>query len=226
MGGKIMPADNSIGKNVTIYGPVQFGFPSQEHLGKKRWPGVIIGDDCIIRSGSILYSDVVIGNLCQIGHNVMIREKTSVGNHTEIGTNTIIEGNVRIGHNVSIQSQSFIPMNTKIGSNVFLGPNVVMTNDRYPLKGVGGLVGAAIEDFASIGANVTLTPGITIGRAAVIAAGSVVTKDVPAGMLAVGNPARLRTLPEQMRPTSESALLYEQTGAKTRPLPMKLRNEA
>ena len=163
------------------------------------WPGVTVGDDCIIRSGSILYSDVVIGNQCQTGHNVMIREKTFIGNHTAVGTSTVIEGNVTIGDNVSIQSQAFIPTNTKIGSNVFIGPNVVITNDKYPPTGIGGLVGATIDDYAAIGANVTLLPGVKIGRAAVVAAGSVVTKDVPAGKMAMGNPARLRDLPEQMK---------------------------
>ena len=194
-----MPAKNIIGKNVMIFDPVQLGFPSREHLGKEEWPGVIIGDDCIIRSGAILYSDVVLGNQCQTGHNVMIREKTFIGNHTAVGTSTVIEGNVTIGDNVSIQSQAFIPTNTKIGSNVFIGPNVVITNDKYPPTGIGGLVGATIADFAAIGANVTLLPGVKIGRAAVVAAGSVVTKDVPAGMMAMGNPARLRDLPEQMK---------------------------
>ena len=194
-----MPAKNIIVKNVTIFDPVQLGFPSRDHLGKEEWPGVTIGDDCIIRSGSILYSDVVIGNQCQTGHNVMIREKTYIGNHTAVGTSTVIEGNVTIGDNVSIQSQAFIPTNTTIGSNVFIGPNVVITNDKYPPTGIGGLVGATIDDFAAIGANVTLLPGVKIGRAAVVAAGSVVTKDVPAGMMAMGNPARLRDLPEQMK---------------------------
>jgi len=194
-----MPAKNIIGKNVTIFEPVQLGFQSREHLGKEEWPGVTVGDDCIIRSGSILYSDVVIGNQCQTGHNVMIREKTFIGNHTAVGTSTVIEGNVTIGDNVSIQSQAFIPTNTKIGNNVFIGPNVVITNDKYPPTGIGGLVGATIEDYAVIGANVTLLPGVTIGRAAVVAAGSVVTKDVPAGMMAVGNPARLRDVPKQMQ---------------------------
>ena len=194
-----MPAKNIIGKNVTIFDPVQLGFPSREHLGKEEWPGVTIGDDCIIRSGSILYSDVVIGSQCQTGHNVMIREKTFIGNHTAVGTSTVIEGNVTIGDNVSIQSQAFIPTNTKIGSNVIIGPNVVITNDKYPPTGIGGLVGATIDDYAAIGANVTLLPGVKIGRAAVVAAGSVVTKDVPAGMMAMGNPARLRDLPEQMK---------------------------
>ena len=57
-----MPAQNTIGKNVTIFDPVQLGFPSREHLGKEDWPGVVIGDDCVIRSGSVIYSDVVFGN--------------------------------------------------------------------------------------------------------------------------------------------------------------------
>ena len=221
-----MPAINSIGKNVTIFDPVQLGFPSREHLDKQMWPGVIIGDDCIIRTGAIIYSDVVIGSQCQTGHNVMIREKTIIGNHTSVGTGTIIEGNVQIGDNVSIQSRAFIPTNTKIGSNVFIGPNVIMTNDRYPPTGIGGLVGATIENFAAIGANVTLIPGVTIGRGAVIAAGSVVTKDVPPGMMAVGNPARLRPLPEPMKQRFASSGLCEEVHEKDQPPSIKLINEA
>ena len=194
-----MPAQNTIGKNVTIFEPVQLGFPSRDHLGKEEWPGVVIGDDCIIRSGSVIYSDVVFGNSCQTGHNVVIREKTFIGNHTAIGTSTVIEGNVTIGDNVSIQSQAFIPTNTKIGNNVFIGPNVVITNDKYPPTGIGGLVGATIEDGAAIGANCTLVPGVVIGKCAFVAAGSVVTKDVPEGMMAVGNPARIWGKPEIMK---------------------------
>lgn len=194
-----MAAVNRIGKNVMIFEPVQLGFPSREHIGKDEWSGVVIGDECIIRSGSIIYSDVVIGDKCQTGHNVMIREKTFIGNGTSIGTSTVIEGNVEIGSNVSIQSQAFIPINTKIGNNVFIGPNVVITNDKYPPTGAGRLSGAVIEDCAAVGANATLLPGIVIGKGAFVAAGSVVTKDVPDGMMAIGNPARIRDLPKMMR---------------------------
>ena len=194
-----MPAKNKIGKNVTIFEPVQLGFPSRENLGRDEWEGVVIGDDCIIRSGSVIYSDVVIGKGCQTGHNVLIREKTIVGDYTAVGTATVIDGNVTIGKNVSVQSQAYIPPATKIGNDVFIGPNVVITNDMYPPTGIGGLQGATIEDCAAIGANATLIPGIIIGRGAFVAAGSVVTKDVPAGMMAIGNPAKIKDLPKAMR---------------------------
>lgn len=198
-----MPAKNSIGKNPTFFEPVQIGFPSREHLGKEEWPGAKIGDNCTIRSGTIIYSDVIIGDNCQTGHNTLIREHTVIGNHTAIGTAAVIDGNVTIGHDVSIQSQAYIPPATTIGNHVFIGPNVVITNDRYPPTGIGGMQGATIEDYAAIGANSTLVPGVKIGRGAFVAAGSVVTKDVPPYTMAMGNPARHRDLPEQMKNRKE-----------------------
>lgn len=146
-----------------------------------------------------MYCDVHIGDHFQCGHNVMIREHTTIGDDTAIGTSTVIEGNCVIGKGVSIQSMVFIPTHTTIGDRVFIGPNAVLTNDRYPPSGRPDLTGPVIEDDAAIGANVTILPGVRIGKGAAVAAGSVVTKDVPAGMMAVGSPARLRPLPPEMR---------------------------
>ncbi len=154
----------------------------------------------MIRSGTIIYCDVTIGDNFQSGHNVMIREKTTVGNRVAIGTSVVIEGTTIIGDDVSLQSMVYIPTNTVIGNKVFIGPNTVLTNDRYPPTGIGGLKGPQIRDGAAIGANATILPGVCIGEGALVAAGAIVTRDVPAHMLAIGTPAKITNLPQRMIP--------------------------
>jgi len=193
---------NSIGKSAQLFEPVILGFPSRERLGQQDFPGTVIGDNAILRSGTIIYCDVDIGDNFQTGHNVVIREKTRIGSDVAIGTSTIIEGFCSLGNGVRIQSMVFIPTHTEIGNRVFIGPNAVLTNDRYPPTGKPELKGPVVGDSAVIGANCTILPGIRIGKGAAVAAGAVVTRDVPEGKMAIGAPARMRDLPEQMRRTS------------------------
>jgi acetyltransferase-like isoleucine patch superfamily enzyme len=75
---------------------------------------------------------------------------------------------------------------------------VVLTNDRYPPTGKPELRGPVLEENSVIGANAVILPGITIRKGAAVAAGSVVTRDVPAGKMAIGSPAKIRDLPEEM----------------------------
>jgi acetyltransferase-like isoleucine patch superfamily enzyme len=189
---------NRTGAGLQVFEPVTLGFPSREYIGKTGFAGTMIGKDAILRSGTIIYCDVTIGDRFQTGHNVMIREKTRIGNHVSVGTGVIIEGNTRIGNNVNLQSMVYIPTNTTLGDRVFIGPNAVLTNDRYPPSGIGGLVGPVIEREAAIGANATILPGVRIGEGALVAAAAVVTRDVPAHMLAVGAPAKIQDLPSAL----------------------------
>lgn len=186
---------NTIGEGARLFEPITLGFPSREYLGSTDFPGVTLGRNATVRSGTVIYCEVVAGDDFQTGHNVLVREKTRIGDRVSIGTNTICEGHCWIGSDVSIQSMAFIPTNTEIGDRVFIGPHVVLTNDRYPPTGIGGLAGPVIGNGAAIGANATVLPGVRIGDGALVAAGSVVTRDVPPGMLAVGNPARFRPRP-------------------------------
>ncbi len=167
-------------------------------MGQTEFPGTVIGDNAVLRSGSVLYCDVCIGNNFQCGHNVMIREKTSIGSNTSIGTSTVIEGYCTIGDDVRIQSMVFIPTHTEIGNGVFIGPNVVLTNDRYPPTGKPELRGPVLEDQSVIGANCTILPSIRIGKGAAVAAGAIVTRDVPARKMAIGTPARIIDMPAGM----------------------------
>jgi len=187
---------NVIGESAQIFEPVTIGFPSREYLGKTGHPGSTIGHHAVLRSGTIIYCDVIIGDNFQSGHNTLIREKTRIGDRTAIGTATVIDGNTSIGNSVSLQSMVYIPTNTTIGDNVFIGPNAILTNDRYPPS--GDLKGPVIKAGAAIGANATILPGVCIGQGAFVAAGSIVTRDVPDNMMAIGTPARIKEIPEEM----------------------------
>lgn len=116
----------------------------------------------------------------------------SIGENCNICANVLIEGDVVIGNNVTVKSGVQIWDGTKIEDNVFIGPNVTFTNDKFPRSKNENwiLCQTCIERGATIGANSTILPGVRIGQNAMIGAGSVVTKNVPANELWIGNPAR------------------------------------
>ena len=194
---------SQIGEGTIIGDNVVIGYPSRDELkGSTSFEpneleeidGATIGKSCTLRDFGIIYSKTVLGDSVQTGHHYLVREKTVIGSKTLIGSNVIIENECKIGNNVSIQSGVYIPTYCEIGDNVFLGPNSVLTNDKYigykdPRK--RGLEGVIIEKNASIGANSTILPGIRIGRNVVVGSGAVVTKDVLPGSVVVGAPARV-----------------------------------
>lgn len=158
----------------------------------------ILGRDARIRDGTIVYCDVEIGDGFTTGHDALVREHTSIGDDVVLGTKSVLDGHVTVGSNVSIQTGVYVPPESEIGDRVFLGPNAVLTNDPHPLRREGELDGPVLEEDVSVGANATILPGVTIGAGAFVAAGAVVTRDVPPGRLAVGVPAADRPLPGQL----------------------------
>lgn len=166
---------------------------------KSRSQPPIIGKNAFIRSNTVIYDDVEIGEDFKTGHGVVIREKTRIGDNVLIGTNSVIEGNCTIGDNVSIQSNVYLPIRTTIEDHVFIGPCACLTNDKYPIRIDFDLKGPVIRKGASIGANSTFLSGVEIGEGAMIAAGAIVTHDVPSYYLAIGSPARIKPLPQNLR---------------------------
>jgi len=160
-----------------------------------------IGKRARIRTGTIIYGDVDIGDDFQTGHQALLRERTTIGRHVLLGSQSVIDGQVTIGDFVKIETNVYIPTHVQIGSFVFIGPGVTITNDRYPLKLRDEYEpeGAILEDGVTIGGGVTLLPGVRIGRDAFVAAGAIVTGDVPPDSLAVGAPAKIRPLPEKLK---------------------------
>ena len=161
-------------------------------------PPADIGDDATVRAGTIVYADTTIGDGFTTGHNALVREDTTIGDDVLVGTDTTIDGSSTIGSHVSLQTGVYVPTRTTIGDRVFVGPRAVLTNDPHPVRREADLAGPTIEDDASIGANATLLPDVTVGAGAFVAAGAVVTEDVPAETLAVGVPARHEPLPEDL----------------------------
>lgn len=167
-------------------------------------PGVdasppVIGEDTVIRSGTIIYCDVEIGDGFHTGHHAIVRENTSIGDDVLVGTNVVIDGYSTIGSNVSLQTGVYIPSHTTIGSNVFIGPCATLTNDPYPVRQDVDLEGPTIEDHVSIGANVTVLPSVTIGERSFVAANATAVEDVPPDSLVVGTPAECQPLPEKLK---------------------------
>ena len=164
-------------------------------------PPVRLAAHARIRTGSILYAGVHAGEDFQTGHHVLVRESTVIGNHVVVGTNTVIDGQVTIGDFVKIESNCYIPTHTRIGNRVFFGPGVTLTNDRYPLKRRDEYIpeGPIIEDGVTLGGGVVVLPGIRIGHDAFVAAGAVVTKEVPPFSLVKGVPGEIQPLPERLR---------------------------
>lgn len=156
---------------------------------------VVIGHHCHVRSGTVIYSGVQCGDYCQIGHHAVIRENTRIGHHTIIGTSVKIEMNAYIGNNVLIETQAHVTGHMTIEDYVFVGPACVTTNDQRMLwrrAGAGQfLQGPTLKWGCRIGGGSVLLPGVVVGREAIVAAGSVVARDVPDRTLAAGNPARL-----------------------------------
>jgi UDP-2-acetamido-3-amino-2,3-dideoxy-glucuronate N-acetyltransferase len=158
----------------------------------------------------------------KIGRNVVIYDFVNlygceIGDGSRIGTFVEIQKKAKVGRNCKIQSHTFICEGVTIEDDVFVGHNVTFINDLYPkaARQDGRLqtdedwvcVPTVVEKGASIGSSATILCGVTIGQAAVIGAGSVVTKDVPANVIVAGNPARiLRVLNSDGRLCHESTI--------------------
>jgi acetyltransferase-like isoleucine patch superfamily enzyme len=152
-----------------------------------------IGDNAVIRAGSIIYLGSKIGENFETGHNVIIREENIIGKNVKIWSNTVVDYACKIGNNVKIHCNCYIAQLTIIEDDVFIAPGVMIANEKYP-TGVFSLErikGPMIKKGAKIGINATILPGITIGENSLIGAGSVVTKDIPSNSIAYGVPARI-----------------------------------
>lgn len=135
-----------------------------------------------------------IGNGTKVWINAQVRENVVIGENCSISKDVYIDKNVRIGNNCKIQNGVSIYDGVTVESDVFIGPNVTFTNDKLPraFNSDWKISATSIKHGASIGANSTIVCGITIGEFAMVAAGSVVTKDVEPYSMVMGNPARFK----------------------------------
>jgi acetyltransferase-like isoleucine patch superfamily enzyme len=154
---------------------------------------LVIGPGAHVRSGTVIYSGSRIGGGLETGHNVVIREENDIGDNFRIWNNAVIDYGCRIGNNVKIHNKVYVGQYTIIEDDVFLAPGVTLANDIHPgcPDSSQCMRGPCINKGAQIGINCTILPRVVIGEYSVIGAGSVVTRDIPAGVVAYGNPAQV-----------------------------------
>jgi acetyltransferase-like isoleucine patch superfamily enzyme len=205
---------NKIGVNTLLARNVIVGHPGKRTLVEQRdfsaGKGAVVGGRCILRSGTVIYEEAVIGDNVQTAHNVIIREYVTVGDNCIFGNGTVVREHSKLGNNVRIMDYVIISEAAQIGENVFIGPNVSFTAGRHmtaALEASGAMTAeerdelegfpylkdpsVIVEDEVRIGANAVILAGVRLGKACVIAAGAVVSTDVPPGALFAGNPARM-----------------------------------
>lgn len=146
-----------------------------------------------IHESSYIDDNVTIGEGTKVWHFCHIQSGAQIGKNCSFGQNVNVANRVKIGNGVKVQNNVSIYEGVEIEDNVFCGPSMVFTNDLTPRskfpKGSANYKKTLIKSGASIGANATIVCGHTIGQCALIAAGSVVTKDVPDYALMIGVPA-------------------------------------
>ena len=149
-----------------------------------------------VHESSYVDENVEIGNDTKIWHFSHIQTGSTIGRNCSIGQNVNVGNNVKIGDGVKIQNNVSIYEGVELEDYVFCGPSMVFTNiklprSEFPQRGNQFYAKTLVKKSASIGANATIVCGVTIGEYALIGSGTVVTKDVPAYALVVGNPGRV-----------------------------------
>ncbi|MCI0389852.1 MAG: N-acetyltransferase [Acidobacteria bacterium] len=205
---------NKIGAGALIAPDVIVGHPSKRTLVEERdfssGKGAVVGERCILRSGTVIYEGAVVGDNVQTAHNVIVREHVAIGDNCILGNGAVVREYSKLGNNVRMMDYVIISEAAQIGDNVFIGPNVSFTAGRHmtaALEASGAMTAeerdelegfaylkepsVIVEDEVRIGANAVILAGVRLGKACVIAAGAVVSTDVPPGALFAGNPARM-----------------------------------
>ena len=163
-------------------------------------PPAEIGRGTIVSTGAIVFAGSRIGARAILGDQSCVRERVTIGDDVVLGRGSLVENDTTIGSMTRIQAGAYITAYSTLGEHVFVAPCVVTTNDNFMGRTERRhelMRGPTIRRGARIGGGAVLCPGVQIGEEAFVGAGAVVTKDVPARTIVVGNPARvLREVPE------------------------------
>lgn len=178
-----------IGADSAIDPGVLIGYRTGRVIAETR---LVIGASARLRSGTVIYAGSSFGANLETGHNVVIREQVSAGDRLQVWNSSTVDYGCTIGHGVKLHTNVYLAQYSVLEDDVFIAPGVSVANDLHPGREYSRkrMRGPHLRRGAQIGVNVTLLPYVTVGEGAMIGAGSVVSRDIPDGMLAYGNPAR------------------------------------
>jgi acetyltransferase-like isoleucine patch superfamily enzyme len=167
---------------------------------REELPAAKLGDGTIVSTGAIVFAGTRIGARVILGDQSCVRERVTIGDDVVVGRGSLVENDTTIGALTKIQADAYITAYSVLEESVFIAPCVVTTNDNFMGRTERRhklVKGPTIRRGARVGGGAVLCPGVEIGEEAFVGAGAVVTKDVPARKIVVGNPARvLRDVPE------------------------------
>lgn len=198
--GTVVGANVRIDDN-TVIGklPMKAAFSVLKEAGEQK--PAVIGEDCLIGAGVVIYAGSVLGKKVLVADQASIREDVRVGACTIVGRGVAIENHTDVGSYVKLETGSYITAHSIVEDGCFIAPMACTTNDNFmgrTEERFKHTKGPHIKRGGRVGANATILPGLTVGEDAVVAAGSVVTKEVPAMKTVLGAPARVfRDTPEE-----------------------------
>ena len=196
--------DVVIGDDVTIQDGVILG--KSPKLSPTSTADSEIADPLVIEAGAticaqaIVFAGARIGAGAIVGDQSYVRERAVIGAGTVVGRGTCVDNDVVVGAGVKLQSHVYLTAYSVVEDDVFVGPCAMTTNDQTMARPGDDLRGATLRRGCRIGGGAVLLPGVQVGEEGFVAAGSVVTRDVPPGALVMGTPAKVvRQVPDAER---------------------------
>jgi acetyltransferase-like isoleucine patch superfamily enzyme len=155
-------------------------------------PPCVLGERCIVGTSSVIYRGARLAADVFVADLVSIREDVEIGAFTIVGRGVYVENRVRVGHHTKLEANCYITSESDVGDHCFVAPYVVTTNDNFlgrTKERFKHRKGCTLARGARVGGGAVLLPGIVVGEDALVAAGSIVTRDVPARRIVAGVPA-------------------------------------
>jgi UDP-2-acetamido-3-amino-2,3-dideoxy-glucuronate N-acetyltransferase len=160
---------------------------------EQELPPLTLGDTCIVGTGVVLYRGATIDGKVLMADLCTVRENVTIGRGTIVGRGVTVENFCRIGRYCKLESECYITAYSELEDRVFIAPGVVTSNDNFvgrTAERFKHFKGVTVRRGGRVGAGTVLLPGVVVGEDALVAAGSVVTRDVPPRTIVVGSPAR------------------------------------
>jgi UDP-2-acetamido-3-amino-2,3-dideoxy-glucuronate N-acetyltransferase len=206
--GALLPQSAEVGAHVVIHDGTEIGelariqdgavlgkspvLASTSRAPRETPPPLVLGEGVTVGAGAVVAAGARIGDRAIVGDQAHVRERAVIGERSLVGRGSAVECDVMIGARVRIQTGCYVTAFSEIEDDVFLGPGVTTLNDNTAGRRPEGepLRGPRLRRGCRIGGGAVVLPGLEVGEDAFVAAGAVVTRDVPPGVLVVGVPAR------------------------------------